>query len=197
MMNSWPKKEHFMNSQNQPDAESGAHLEEISSFLRRFPVFRETPVEVLKLYAYLSRKEQYSAGETIIRQGRPSDRMYLIMQGKVSICEERNEQHFFLQDLTDADLNYFGELALLAKFDWFFSARAVTDVTLLSISREAFIKIHERFPEQYPLAVECIVKLRVDRFVNQIDYLLDHLPREAWKECSIISRNGQETTPEG
>lgn len=194
MMNSWLKKEHFMNSQSQPDTDTSAHLGEISTFLRRFPVFRETPVEVLKLYAYLSQKEQYSAGETIIQQGRPSDRMYLIMQGNVSICEERNEQHFFLQDLTEAELNYFGELALLAKFDWFFSARAVTDVTVLSISREAFIKIHERFPEQYPLAVERIVKLRVARFVNQIDYLLDHLPKEAWKECRILTGDTTGTT---
>jgi len=176
-----------MNSPNQPESDTGAHLEEISIFLRRLPVFRETPVEVLKLYAYLAQKEQYSAGETIIQQGSPSDRMYLIMQGNVSICEERNEQHFFLQNLTESELNYFGELALLAKFDWFFSARAVTDVTLLSISRKAFIKIHERFPEQYPLAVERIVKLRVARFVNQIDYLLDHLPKEAWKDCKVLT----------
>lgn len=194
MMNSWPKKEHFMNSHNPPDADTGAHLDEISTFLRRFDVFRETPVEVLKLYAYLSKKEQFKAGETIIRQGRTSDRMYLIMEGNVSICEERNEQHFFMQDLSESELNYFGELALLAKFDWFFSARAVTDVTLLSISREAFIKIHERFPEQYPPAVERIVKLRVARFVNQIDYLLDHLPREAWKECKIVEGNTPDKT---
>jgi len=183
-----------MNSQNQADTDTGSHLKEISSFLHRFSIFQETPVEVMKLYAYLSQKVEYRAGETIIQQGRPSDRMYLIMQGKVSICEERNEQHFFLQDLTETELNYFGELALLAKFDWFFSARAVTDVTLLSISREAFIKIHERFPEQYPPAVERIVKLLVARFVHQIDYLLDHLPKNAWKECRTITDGTTDTT---
>ena len=194
MMNSWPRKEHFMNSQNQPESDTGARLEKISTFLRRLPVFRETPVEVLKLYAYLAQKEQYSAGEAIIQQGRPSDRMYLIVKGTVSLCEERNDQRFFLQDLNESELNYFGELALLAKFDWFFSAQAVTDVTLLSISREAFIKIHERFPEQYPLAVERIVKLRVDRFVHQVDYLLDHLPKEAWKECRTVNSEPTDKT---
>jgi len=186
MMSSWPEKEHFMNLPDQPEAtDTGAHLKEISNFLRRLPVFRKTPVDVLKLYAYLAKKEVYTRGDTIIEQGKPSDRMYLIMKGEVSICEERNKQHFFLQNLTEKEFNYFGELALLAKFDWFFAARAVTDVTLLSISREAFIKIHERFPDQYPRAVERIVKLRVDRFVHQIDYLLDHLPRESWKKCTM------------
>lgn len=196
MMNSWPEKEHFMNLPNQPEAtDTGARLEEISSFLRRLPVFRETPVEVLKLYAYLAQKEQYTRGETIIEQGKPSDRMYLIMQGEVSICEERNEQHFFLQNLTEEKFNYFGELALLAKFDWFFAARAVTDVTLLSISREAFIKIHERFPDQYPPAVERIVRLRVERFVHQIDYLLNHLPKDSWKKCTMVTDKKTTHTP--
>ena len=192
MMNSWPEKEHFMNLPNQPEKnDAGARLEEISSFLRQLPVFRDTPVDVLKLYAYLAQKEQYTRGDTIIKQGQPSDRMYLIMQGQVSICEERNDRYFFLQNLTESEVNYFGELALLAKFNWFFSARAVTDVTLLSISREAFVKIHERFPGQYPLAVERIVRLRVDRFVHQIDNLLGHLPEDSWKKCSMVSDKKQ------
>ena len=98
MMNSWPEKEHFMNLPNQPESsDTGCRLEETSSFLRQQPVFRETPVDVLRLYAYLSRKEHYSGGETIIAQGRPSDRMYLIMKGQVSICEERKGRDFFLQ----------------------------------------------------------------------------------------------------
>lgn len=177
-----------MNLPNQPDQiDRRGQLEEISSFLRTLPVFRNTPVDVLKLYAYLAVQEHFQRGETIIQQGRASDRMYLIMQGEVSICEERNGRHFFLQTLSENGFNYFGELALLAEFDWFFSARAGTDVSVLSISREAFIKIHERFPDQYPQSVERIVRLRVDRFVNQIDYLLDHLPDDAWKKCRIMN----------
>jgi CRP-like cAMP-binding protein len=179
-----------MNLPKQPDqTDTGGQLEEISIFLRKLPVFRDAPVDVIKLYAYLAVKEQFHQGEPIIRQGVASDRMYLIMAGEVSICEERNGRHFFLQTLTDKEFNYFGELALLAEFDWFFSARAVTDVTVLSISREAFIKIHERFPDRYPTSVERIVQLRVDRFVNQIDFLLDHLPDNAWKECGVMSED--------
>lgn len=186
-----------MNSQKQHEKNADqAHFGEISSLLRRLPVFRETPTDVLKLYAYLAKKKEFKAGETIIEQGKPSDQMYLIIKGNVSICEERNGKNFFMQILSEEEYNYFGELALLAKFDWFFSARAVTDVKLLSISREAFIKIHERFPEQYPLAVERIVRLRVDRFVHQIDYLLDHLPPEAWKECDAASSKRAKETPE-
>jgi len=175
----------------------GCCFEEISAFLQRLPIFRETPLEVIKLYAYLSKKEQYHKGETILSQGMPSDRMYLIMQGEVSICEERNGKHFFMQRLTEKEMNYFGELALLAKFDWFFSARAESEVVLLSINREAFVKIHERFPEEYPRAVERIVQLRISRFVHQIDYLLDNLPEEAWLECTRRHNTAQKTPQAG
>ena len=176
-----------MSLSSQPEqSESVKSMEEITIFLRGQPVFQDAPVDVLRLYAYLAGKETYEPGEVIIEQGTASDRMFLIMQGRVSICERRRERSFHLQTLSGDGINYFGELALLAEFDWFFTARADTEVTLLSISREAFIKIHERFPAQYPLAVERIVKLRIRRFVNQIDYLLDHIPSEAWKECSGV-----------
>ena len=67
--------------------------------------------------------------------------------------------------------------------DWFFSARAMTDVTLLSISREAFKKVMEKFPEYFAETVSYIVKLRIDRFIDQTDYLIDNLKEDAWREC--------------
>lgn len=166
-----------------PDTGNGNHLDEALHFLRRLPVFKDTPLDMLKLYAYLSTRETYCAKEPILLQGDPCDRMYLIMSGEVSICKERSDRMFHLQRLTAEDFNYFGELALLARFNCFFSAWALTDVTLLAITRETFQKVLEKYPERYPLAVEKIVKLRVDRFNNQTDYLLDHLKEEAWRDC--------------
>jgi CRP-like cAMP-binding protein len=72
----------------------------------------------------------------------------------------------------------------LAEFDWFFSARAKTDVTLVSITREAFKKVMEKFPEYFAETVAHIVKLRINRFIDQTDYLIDNLKEEAWRQCS-------------
>jgi len=171
-----------MNSLRNTDQDLNS-LEGKLAFLRQLPFFKNTPLETVKLYAYLSTQEHYYADEPIIKQGDHADKFFLITSGEVAICEEHKGRQFYLQTLTADGLKYFGELSLLAEFDWFFSAHALTDVTLLTISREAFKKVMEKFPEYYAQTVAYIVKLRIDRFVDQTDYLLDNLKQEAWREC--------------
>ncbi len=158
-------------------------LEGKLAFLRQLPFFKNTPLETVQLYAYLCNMEHYSAHEPIVQQGEPADRFFLIISGSVAICEEHAGRDFHLQSLSGDGLNYFGELSLLAEFDWFFSARAVSDVTLLTITREAFKKVMGKFPEHFAPTVAHIVKLRINRFIDQTDYLLDNLKEEAWREC--------------
>ena len=161
----------------------GSSLDRKMAFLQQLPFFRETSLETIRLYAYLADRETYHANEPIVVQGEPADRMFLVMSGKVGICGEHRGRRFHLQLLTADGFNYFGELALLAEFDWFFSATALTDVTLLSITREAFRKVMEKYPDQLPKTVSRIIKFRIERFIDQTHYLLDHLKDEAWREC--------------
>ncbi len=172
-----------MNSSTNTDKHDLDTMEGKLSLLRQLPFFSNTPLETIRLYAYLSNKEQYYAQEPIIVQDDPATRLFLIISGKVAICEDHNGREFHLQTLSSEGINYFGELSLLAEFDWFFSARAITDVTLLSISREAFKKVIEKFPEYFAETVSYIVKRRIERFIDQTDYLLDNLKDEAWREC--------------
>lgn len=160
-------------------------LEGKLAFLRQLPFLSKIPLETVKLYAYLSNKEEYNAGEPIVVQDEPSDRLFLIISGTVVICKEYKGRQFHLQKLSADGLSYFGELTLLAEFDWFFSAHAMTDVTLLSISREAFTKVMEKFPDNYAETVAKIVRLRITRFDDQTNYLLEHLKEEAWLECEL------------
>ena len=172
-----------MNSSTNTDKHDLDTMEGKLAILRKLPFFSNTPLETIRLYAYLSNKEHYYAQEPIVAQDEPAHRLFLIVSGKVAICEEHNGREFHLQTLSEDGFNYFGELTLLAEFDWFFSARAITDVTLLSISREAFKKVMEKFPEHFAATVSYIVKRRIDRFIDQTDYLLDNLKEEAWREC--------------
>jgi CRP-like cAMP-binding protein len=153
------------------------------SLLKQLPFFRESSLETCRLYAYLSKLEHFEANDPIVVQGNPADRMFIIMSGMVSICENHQGHEFNLQKLDADDLNYFGELALLAEFDWFFTARAETEVTLLTITREAFLRVMEKYPDQMPKTVSHIVKLRIQRSIDQTHYILDHLNEDAWKEC--------------
>ncbi len=175
-----------MNSPKQtshPSQGPPCQIEEALTYLRQLELFRDTPLEILKLYAYLSKKEKFTPGQAIVRQGEPAIGMYLIVSGSVSICETHGDTSYRLQELSANGLNYFGELALLAKFDWFFSAWADSETTLLSISREAFQKIMERFPLVYPQATEKIISLRINRFIDQTRKFIEKTDQGLWEKC--------------
>lgn len=161
------------------------HIDDALTILRRLPVFKNISLEMVKLYAYLSHKEQYKKGDIILRQGKPSDGLRLIIRGDVSITYAVNNREILLQKLSADSLNCFGELALISEFDWFFSAYAWSDVSILSISRESFGKVIERYPETFIDTVSEIIKLRVNRFSHQTDYLIDHLEEKALDRLSI------------
>ncbi len=183
MMNSWREKERFMNSPEQKiDPDVLSQLTETQEFFNRMPIFSGAPAGVIKMFAYLAKKEEYVKGENIITGDTRCDRLFLIMSGKVDIFQMFEGRRFHLQLLSADSFNYFGELALLSEFDWFFSARAWTDVVLLTISREAFTKVMERFPDSYQAMVQKIIKLRINRFVDQSNYLLGHISPDAWRD---------------
>jgi len=175
-----------MNSSTNTDQSNNgdrSSLDRKVAFLQQLPFFRETALETIRLYAYLANIEEYPANEPIVLQGEPADRLFLVMSGKVAICEDHHGREFHLQSLSADGLNYFGELALLAQFDWFFSARALSDVTLLTITREAFYKVMEKYPDQLAKTRSHIVNLRIKRFIDQTHYLLDNLKEDAWRDC--------------
>ena len=172
-----------MHSQEQnPEMEGISHLTDTQEFIEKLAVFSGAPAGVSKMFAYLARREEYTKGQIILEQGKECDRCFLIISGKVDIFQTHHGRRFHLQLLTDDSINYFGELALLAEFNWFFSARAWTDIVLLSISREAFSKVLERYPEAYQRMVKKIITLRIQRFSAQTSYQLDNLAPDAWRE---------------
>jgi len=172
-----------MNSLGQnPDPPVINQLTGTQEFLNRCPIFSGAPAGVVGLFAYLAKREEYLKGQDILTQGKHCDRLFLILSGKVDIFQNHSGRRFHLQLLCEDSINYFGELALLAEFDWFFSARAWTDVKLLTISREAFSKVMERYPGSYQSMVQKIINLRINRFVDQQQYLMDHISSDAWRE---------------
>ena len=172
-----------MNSPEQnPDPEAMNHLTGTQEFLNRCGIFSGAPAGVVKLFAYLAKMEEYKKGQMILSEGNRCDRFLLILSGKVEIFQNHGDRRFHLQLLSGDTINYFGELALLAEFDWFFSARAWRDVELLTISREAFTKVMERYPESYQSMVQKIISLRIHRFADQQRYLMNHISPEAWRE---------------
>lgn len=185
MKNSWQNMAHFMNlpKHTSDNCENGkCQIQEALALLQKLSLFRDTPLDILKLYAYLSKKHEFKKGTLIIQQGKLCQQMYLIIKGQVSIYEEYNGINYKLQQLEDDGLNYFGELSLLTSIDSFFSAWAETDVILLSITREAFQKVMERYPDMYSKAIEKIITLRIARSTDQTRRLIEKTSPHVWHD---------------
>jgi CRP/FNR family transcriptional regulator, cyclic AMP receptor protein len=124
---------------------SRCELDENLDILRRVPVFSSIPIERLKLYAYLSKRILYRAGEFVFRQGQRGNLGYVVIGGKAQVIRELKDHSIFLNEFQVGD--FFGGLALLADIPWLFSVRAVENLECLTIDRETFQKLFVQFPE--------------------------------------------------
>jgi len=131
----------------EPDAKgrSRCALDKNLDILRRVPIFSGIPIEQLKLYAYLSNRSHYRAGEFVFRQWESGDLGYVVIQGKAQVIRELKDHSIFLNEFKEGD--FFGALALFPDTFRLFSVKAVTDLECLTIDRETFQKLFLQFPE--------------------------------------------------
>lgn len=141
--------------------------------LRQTPIFAGAPAEVVKLFAYLARHKVYRPGEEIITQGTRADCSFLLIRGQVEISTSHRGKEITVQLLQES--TFFGELALLARFKWFFTARAVDEAELIIIDRESFQKVLDKYPEKRDKVTEKIIQLRIARLEEQTTYMLDRI----------------------
>lgn len=181
----WPK-------QNEPPGNRPAcPLEDHCSILQRLKIFRNAPLDMVRLCAYFAKKEEYRKDEPVILQGDHCSGLYVLLAGEVSLCEEHFGKSYHLQTLSGSSYDCFGEVALLTAFPAYFSVWARTEVSLLILSREAFRKVMEKFPQAYPHAVERISRLQIDRFIARTDQLILKTDQAVWSECQVPPHRAQ------
>ena len=82
----------------------------------------------------------------ICKEGVQGDSMYIISQGKIGIYKYniKEKKEIFLNVLEGGD--FFGEFSFFSRQRRSATARALTDVSLLEITREDFEEIQKRYP---------------------------------------------------
>lgn len=168
------KKGYCMNSSTaaNPDTSQTCRLAKDLELLRHTELLGGVNLDMVKLFAYLSVRRTYRAGDLLIEQNQKADRAFILISGDVDVSVEHRNKMISIQTLKQDD--FFGELALLAQFDWFFSVRATTDVEVLIIHRHAFQKVIDKFPDQKDLLIERVIQLRVNRLIDQTSLMLDN-----------------------
>jgi CRP-like cAMP-binding protein len=121
------------------DFEGGrVHLQ--AHHLKTLPLFRTVDEEILETLAGKFRGETFEPGETIIKQGDPGDKFYIIISGKAEASQAGKHG----KDIRLGILNegrYFGEIALLMDSPRVASVEAVTPTSVLGLNRKDFDKL--------------------------------------------------------
>ena len=116
-------------------------IQAVTDLMGRIFLFsRLSEPERLVIAPYLEEVE-YDAGDTILDAGDPGDHFHVVIQGQV--CLERDGIR--LGDIPEG--GHFGELSLARHMRRASAVRAVTDVRLLSLSRERFHEVVRHKPD--------------------------------------------------
>ena len=99
-----------------------------TGLLRRVPILAALPEPVLERLARESVDATFPAGATIVREGDPGDRFYVVSSGTVGILGKEFGPG-----------EAFGEIALLRDVPRTATATAVTDVSLVTLERGPFV----------------------------------------------------------
>lgn len=118
---------------------TGALIQVIPQELTELPLLRGFEnVEVLNTLASQFLQQEFAAGDVIIQEGQPADRVLVIAHGKVNkIGAGKYDDRVVLSVLADGD--HFGDYALVEAQDtWDVTLTAITRCTILSLPQAAF-----------------------------------------------------------
>jgi len=117
-----------------------------SNLLSKIPLFSNLPVEELNRLQNTFQIRNLSANEILFHEGKPGEHFYVVLKGELQILlGEGTEEEMLLNTLGPGE--YLGEMALIipggARTA---SARANQESILLSMSKDEFAELLERYP---------------------------------------------------
>jgi ATP-binding cassette subfamily B protein len=115
--------------------------------LEQLPLFATLGKAVLAEMQPLFRTEHFPTGRVMVYEGDPGDRFYILVRGRASVTKANvdGDNPDEVGVLRDGD--FFGEIALLKHMPRSVTVHATQPCICLSLSRENFDQILDRFPE--------------------------------------------------
>jgi ATP-binding cassette subfamily B protein len=112
----------------------------------RIPLLASLPGERLAQLAPRMRRENVLPGKTVLIEGEPGERFYVVLSGMLEVSQAGRGQRTLLRPG-----DYFGEVSLVMDMPRTASVRAVTPVTVASCDKAAFDEyIRPLFAEDEP-----------------------------------------------
>ena len=133
--------------------------------LRNSKIFEELTAETLLAIAEELEERDISEGEVIYNEGDPSDYLYIVVSGEVSLSHKQNLV------LTYKEKDFFGLIALLDDSPYMATATAASSGLLLSLDKVAFNRITDDLPEVIiavnQILIHYLMTLLKDKYIKQ------------------------------
>ena len=130
-------------------------MNENFDFLRRIFFFKDLSDEEIRLVAEACHEESHAAGDVLFREGSPGDRCYIVLEGKVEVWKDYDEDKPSLLGVHGSG-HFFGELALLDELPRSATVVARERTRVLFLYRDDF---HELIRSYSSIALSVMVSI--------------------------------------
>lgn len=103
---------------------------------RTFSVFNSLPTQRADSIAASLQSIDVPAGETIVRQGGPADKFFIVVEGQVEVVRDEDGQERPIASLGRG--HFFGEVSIMRDLPRAATVRATEDTRLLAMERDTF-----------------------------------------------------------
>ncbi|HXU41538.1 MAG TPA: cyclic nucleotide-binding domain-containing protein [Burkholderiales bacterium] len=140
-------------------------LEQEVELIRQFPIFSKIQPAMQKLLCFSSERLTYDAGQVMFNAGDAADAAYIIIDGSVEISVPTPSGPIIVNTLGKNEL--LGEIAIFGEVPRTATAKAMSKLETLKISKDMFIKVIRENPDA---AVE-LIKILAGRLANTTSQL--------------------------
>lgn len=156
--------------------------QEISDFLSKQKLIRGIDRVELSYLVDIAEKYVFEPGEIIFPEGELSNDLYFIYEGEVSLfkADSTDEKNYVIGTLKSGE--FFGDLAFLDNEPRSVTVKAVTETTVLKISKETTSLQSSEMTNIYNKIMMNIAKITINRlrdsnvaYTQRIRYEIDHL----------------------
>jgi CRP-like cAMP-binding protein len=140
-------------------------LEQEVELIRQFPIFSKIQPAMQKLLCFSSERLTYDSGQVMFNAGDAADAAYIIIEGTVEISVPTPSGPIIVNTLGKNEL--LGEIAIFGDVPRTATAKALTRIETLKISKELFIKVIRENPDA---AIE-LIRILAGRLANTTSQL--------------------------
>ena len=140
-------------------------LDQEVELIRQFPIFSKIQPAMQKLLCFSADRLTFDAGQVIFNAGDVGDSAYIIIDGTVEISVPTPSGPIVINNMGKNDL--LGEIAIVGEVPRTATAKALSKLETLKISKELFMKIIHENPDA---AIE-LVKILAARLASTTSQL--------------------------